>query len=254
MKVVDNDSEFAEYVRIRPGTIPVVLNASHGGDVEPPGIPRRASGRLARDVGTVDFARALRRACASVTVDGRSLGTPWLVACRLRRAFVDLNRTPDEGAEHPHMREFHDYYYAKLSSTIEALLAASPKCLLLDVHGFDSRKRPLELRHVDVFLGTLQGATTSSGGVPDPARVLLAGSLTKAGFAVSPGAPLERELVFQGGNLIDHFGRDERVVAIQVELSERARFRGYTSKKRLLAVLAEFLGEWLETVISRNFQ
>jgi hypothetical protein len=74
-------------VEYRPGNLPIVVGAPHGGKMTVPEIPDRTSGVRQSDVDTDLLARALGDALQRQT--GAS---PHLIICHLKRSKVDCNR------------------------------------------------------------------------------------------------------------------------------------------------------------------
>ena len=56
------------YTEYRPGTLPLVISAPHGGSLKPEGIPSRTLGRIAQDSHTAELATLIaQRIVASAT-------------------------------------------------------------------------------------------------------------------------------------------------------------------------------------------
>ncbi len=233
---------FPELVRLLPGNIPVFLNASHGGFVRILGVPSRKTGLRFRDMGTLEFARALRRAVRRAS-DG--VKYPWLVGCKAHRRYVDLNRSPSKAYEHPKAGAFYNFYYSSLERLFEEDREKKRR-LLLDIHGFDSKNRPESLQAVDVFVGTRQNTTIQKQSQGANPKELLIDALNRASVEVHPPDITKYERVFPGGHLIAHFGALDSIDALQVELSERARFGSYAWKQGVKKAIATFILDWLE--------
>jgi N-formylglutamate amidohydrolase len=102
------------------------------------------------------------------------------------------------------VRLAHEPFHRALDAVIERLLRRFPRLLLLDLHSF-GRPHP-----GDVLLGDRHGVTAR----PE-ALALLSGALASRGLDVR----LNERLI--GGWTVQRFAADDRVDAIQVELSQR---------------------------------
>jgi hypothetical protein len=120
-----------DYVSYQAGSLPIILLAPHGGDLEPAEIPQRDGASAPRDANTFELAEAISDAFYD------SLGRrPHLIACHLHRYRLDCNRTMEVGAEdNPYAQqawsEFHGFIdQAKLNAT-----TVFGQALILDLHG-----------------------------------------------------------------------------------------------------------------------
>ena len=83
-----------DYVEYRPGTLPLVLTAPHGGYLEPVDIPNRSWGTMVQDMNTRELTLAIRDA-----VFARTGGYPAVVISNLHRRKLDPNREIVEAAQ-----------------------------------------------------------------------------------------------------------------------------------------------------------
>ncbi len=82
------------YIEYRPGTLPLVLTAPHGGYLEPPDLPNRGWGVTGRDRNTLELTLAIRDALYS-----RTGAYPHVVLSNLHRIKLDPNREITEAAQ-----------------------------------------------------------------------------------------------------------------------------------------------------------
>jgi hypothetical protein len=126
-----------EYV---PGTLPIIIAAPHGGQLEPADIPDRKEGVLTRDAETDLLAIELADAMAR-----RTGARPHLILCHLHRKKVDCNRDALTGTGgNPKAlatwRAFHE--------AIGKARAAAGRGLFLDLHGHSHPAPKVELGYL----------------------------------------------------------------------------------------------------------
>jgi len=129
------------YIEYRAGDLPVILVASHGGDLTPAEIPDRTYGTFDRDTGT----RELAIACYDEIV-ARTGRRPHLILSHLRRIKLDPNREIVEAAQgntfaEQAWNEFHGYIAAARSIA----RADQGFAHLIDLHGHGHAIPRLEL-------------------------------------------------------------------------------------------------------------
>jgi len=98
-----------DYIRDVPGTLPLIVTASHGGDLEPAEIPDRTFGVTVTDLNTLELTLAIRDSLL-----GRTGHAPHMVISRLDRIKLDPNREIVEAAQGSPFAEnawdeFHDW-------------------------------------------------------------------------------------------------------------------------------------------------
>lgn len=226
------------------GTLPVVLVATHDGDLPLSGVPRRENHRhlakfsVARDRYTAPLLREISKAIEQQT--GRR---PYVVINRISRKVMDANRPPESAFEHAGGEKAYRRFHETLADVLADARSLSPDVLLVDVHG--QTKHP-----ADVCLGTHDGLTLrhlsrADGNWP---MVEMSRELVAAGFSV-PGfvhqvrtdwigkkrEPTPRVITIpaslpvsmqRGGWLIRHYAANEPgVAAIQIEVHRRVRYQ-----------------------------
>lgn len=119
------------YVEYIPGTLPVVLAATHGGLMDPPEIPDRGYGTTRNDTNTLDLTMKMRQALIDLT--GHA---PHTIVSHLRRRKLDANREIVEAAQGDPYAElaweqFHDWIV-----TARSIVAANFEGgMFFDIHG-----------------------------------------------------------------------------------------------------------------------
>jgi hypothetical protein len=247
-----------EYV---PGTLPIIIAAPHGGQLEPADIPDRKEGVLTRDAETDLLAIELAAAIAS-----RTGSRPHLILCHLHRKKVDCNRDALTGTGgNPRAlatwRAFHE--------AIGKARAAAGHGLFLDLHGHSHPAPRVEIGYLlsaeqlretgpalsafaqvsslasiartspDTFEGLLRGPRS------------LGGLLEESGYPSipSPSTPHPGEdPYFRGGYNTARYrtgGADDGFFAVQIECPRPGVRDTRENRRRFAEVLAAALEQWL---------
>jgi hypothetical protein len=132
---------FVEYI---PGTLPVVLTATHGGTLLPSDLPDRGFGTLVRDLATDTLALLVAEA-----LEVQTGARPHLVRVHLHRRKLDANRDVGEGAQGDPAAtrawlEFHSW----TTAAMDALRTAHERGLYVDLHGHGHEVQRLELGYL----------------------------------------------------------------------------------------------------------
>jgi hypothetical protein len=257
----------AGYAEYRPGTLPVILSAPHGGGLEPGEIPVRSGGVQTRDLNTTDLTERMAAA-----LEARFGARPHVVLFHLHRRMVDANREIREAAEgHPLGEHAWHEFQGMIAHAHARVVAEHGNGLYLDIHGHGHTIQRLELgylhsaaalRQSDEELSTLASvsslrALTARSGAPLAALVrgptALGTLLAQGGFPSVPSAedpaPLEGEPYFSGGyNTLRWGSRTAGTIdGIQIE----ANFTGVrdtaANRARFALVSAEAIETFLQT-------
>jgi len=158
-----------DWVEWRPGTLPVVLSAPHGGGLEPEVIPDRSGPGIVtvRDSRTIETTEAVSDALESLTGE-----RPHVVIVHLRRTKLDANRAITEAAlGDPNAGRAWAEYHALIDSAKARVVADNTAGLYLDMHGHGHVVQRLELGYLvtrdeliassDAFLDVQDGEGTS---------------------------------------------------------------------------------------------
>lgn len=225
---------------VERGNIPLILSAPHGGAHFPDGWPVRAKGVKVRDTNTYEIALALRDA-----IRRRIGGEPYLIASRVHRRHLDLNRDREESGamlgESQHAL-WADYHEAIERASMVARDQAGGRALLIDLHGHghdhglielgfaisadELRKEPRQLMDEAWVRGAKSlGARLDARGwksVPSPTRP----------------APKIGQAYFNGGYIVRRH-RGDGLRSIQIELPPRPRRLGAEGRQPLVEGLAD---------------
>ncbi len=229
------------YIEYRVGELPIILTASHGGDLTPEEIPDRTWGSRVTDRHTREIAIAAFEEIVALT--GRR---PHLIVSHLHRRKLDPNRPIEEAAQgDPHAeqawREFHGY----IAEARARVVSEHGRGLLLDIHGHGHAIPRVELgyalgaeelnltdeeldRTEYVTLSTLRPLAQSHPHLPLSLLVRGPNSfgdlLNRAGIPAWPSPQFPHigdAQFFRGGYIVRFHSRlenDHPVAAIQAEL------------------------------------
>jgi N-formylglutamate amidohydrolase len=173
----------SDLVLVRPGELPVLLTAPHGGRQEVPGCDLRTpvGDRFVTgmDVNTDVLAQGIAAELKRLT--GKE---PYLVMARFHRRYIDANRRADEAYGAPGCKADYDYYHAAVRRFVDEARRKFGHAMLFDVHG-QSAYRDAILR------GTRNGravtallARAGASAVTGPDSVF--GRFAAMGYAILP--------------------------------------------------------------------
>jgi hypothetical protein len=253
------------YVEYRPGTLPLILAAPHGGTIEPAEIPARAGGTQGRDYGTDQAAIRI-----ADQLEARTGERPHLIVFHLSRTRVDANRDIGEGTEgHPLGRHAWLEFQSLVDHARTRVADAHGKGLFVDLHLHGHAIQRLELgyllsasdlRESDEQLNGRAGSSSIAGLVQRTGRPLstllrgpssLGDRFVAEGFPAVPSsddpAPSPGEPYFTGGYNTARWGsRGGGVIdAVQIEANAEAFFPDpVRAAAAAAAVLAGFIADW----------
>lgn len=231
------------------GALPVILTAPHGGDQQPPGVPKERSPKnlpaeCRFEKNTDRFTRTITRGVAQALFDVFG-AAPYVVMADFDRAFIDANRSPECAFDDPDARQFYDEYHHTIRGFIDEIRTDNGGLgLLFDIHGTTKIKDD----PADVYLGTLNHAAITTLLNRDPQAMTrkrsLPGSLLAAGYVVSTKVPetLQGDFTLEANGSANANGID----AIQIEIEADLRI---VDTKRDLFI--EDLGFALSTLVAR---
>jgi hypothetical protein len=264
-----------DWIEYRPGTLPVVLSAPHGGGLEPTSIPDRSGSGIVtvRDSRTIETTLA-----ASDALEARTGARPHVVISHLRRTKLDPNRDIGEaalgnGAAEEAWREYHGF----IEMAREAVIGTAGAGLYLDMHGHGHDVQRLELGYLlsgsllddidDAGLDLLDGQNTSLAGLaartPDAFSGLLRGALSFGGLLEAGGVPAVPsprwpgpaidtipgdEPYFSGGYSTRRHGSLDGgpIDGIQIEHNFTGIRETASDRATYAAALAEVIERWIE--------
>lgn len=130
------------YIEYRPGDLPVILTAPHGGRLEPAALADRTRGVTGIDTNTRELTEALADAFAARTGGRR----PHVIISHLHRVKLDPNREVDEAAQgDPAAIQAWEEFHGFITEARAAVMAAHGRGLLLDIHGHGHPIKRIEI-------------------------------------------------------------------------------------------------------------
>jgi len=240
----------SDLVLARPGTMPLILSAPHGG-IEPiPGVPARSTGTTARDIRTDELTLAV-----SQRVESLLCSTPYVVVARFHRLYLDANRAPHLAFEHPDAAPHYAAYHASIRQYVAEVRQSYPTGgLLLDIHGQG-------MDPSTIHRGTRDGLTvrklleTSGAEALVGARSIF-GRLEASGYSVYPatissGGSVE-DPRYRGGHIVATYGShtDDGVDAIQLEIG--SSFRSESALPQLADDLGGAIADFAAAYLGAN--
>lgn len=263
------------YVTIRPGTLPLILTAPHGGRLKPAEAKTRTFGYLAQDSNTAELTFMIAE-----ELQAQFGGNPNVVICQMHRIKLDCNRDIEEAAQgDPLASATWKLYHGAIEAMRKDISVKFGCGLLLDIHGHRHEQPRVELGYL------LSGAQLS---VPDEAlnasttlpgetsireldqrsplsfasllrgRMSLGGLLEERGFPAVPSpqnpTPGKTAAYFSGAyDVMAHGSRDDGAVsAIQLECPWDGLRDKPQNQRRFAKILAEALGKYFEAHFGRK--
>lgn len=129
-----------ELVLVRPGSMPVILCAPHGGRAAIPAIePRRVQDNSPGPWGGVHTSADTSTdvLASGIASELRKLTRrdAYLVVAKFARKYIDANRPPELALEDPRARRYYDYYQHSIRRFVDEVRTKYRAGLLIDVHG-----------------------------------------------------------------------------------------------------------------------
>ncbi len=240
-----------KFIRFEKGTIPLILSVPHGGTLECEGIPKRLNGVLGIDRGTIELTQKLMSSIKKISKKKISKSMkPSYIISNVLRSKIDLNREERHAyVQNSSLAEkIYQFYHKKIKELILENINSFNNSLLIDIHGFESNKRPSGFRDVDLILGTNNLETFFSK--PFPKKVwgnTIRGTIIKKfielNIPIAPGHPRRREYVLTGGYITQTYGSSKisKSKTMQIEFSNRVRILDKKLRKIVIQTLAEII-------------
>lgn len=225
---------------VERGDLPLVVSVPHGGTHFPDKWVVRTDGVKVRDTNTYELSLALRDA-----IRRRIGGKPFLIASRVHRRHLDLNRNREESGANlgeGQLRLWRDYHEAIEKASKEARALGAGGALLIDVHGHGHDHGLIELG----FAITAEDLRKEPSVLEDEPWVRGARSLGARLDALewpsvpSPTRPAPKvgEAYFNGGYIVRRH-RGDGLRSIQIELPPSPRRLDVEGRQPLVEGLAD---------------
>jgi N-formylglutamate amidohydrolase len=242
---------FNQLVEFHQGNLPLIITVPHGGSFKYESLPDREDGILGIDSKTIEIALQIIQYLKKYnsTLEDMNLSPSYVISL-IHRSKIDFNRDEFNAFNQNSnlAKNVYNYYHQKIAQIIQNNLDTFNSSLLIDIHGFESDKRPEGYRDVDIVLGSNNLKSILGYSVPKKnwgknIRGKLVKALNRAGILVAPGHHLRREYVLTGGYTTSKYGASNIVnsQSIQIEFSDRVRIHNKTLKDLILKTLAQTL-------------
>jgi N-formylglutamate amidohydrolase len=211
------------------GTLPVILACPHGGEDQPPGVPRRSGDGLPSlcqfsrdgDVDSAVVATALAQRILEISGEA-----PYVVLAEYHRRYIDANRPRECAYEVAEAEPFYDEYHDTLRAFVDDVRAENGGLgLLFDLHGTEGIPGDPTV----IFLGTNDGRTVARLLAADAQALTrrrgFPGLLRESGYVVAPAPGQPDPPFLRGGHTVRTYGsaHADGLDAIQVELTRPLR-------------------------------
>jgi len=246
---------FSKYIEFQKGSIPLILSLPHGGTIQLEHVPKRENGVLGIDKYTIQLAKNLIREIET-SVENRNpiKKKPYYIISKVHRNRIDINRKKENAYINSSKiaREIYSLYHKKIIEYIKDSIRTFGKSLLIDIHGFETDKRPKGYRDVDVILGTnnlnsLFSHSVSKKDWNKNIRGKLIKNLMKINVPIAPGHPRRKEYVLKGGFITKKYGAQniDDSQTMQIEFSDKIRVLDKQLQKKVLKMISNVLIEEL---------
>ena len=253
--VFEKNNKFNQDIHIEycQGSIPLIISVPHGGSLMVEEIPDRVEGIHGIDRNTVNIACSLRKKISKLfSLNQENTKVPSYIISKVHRIKIDFNRKPSKAfnRESNMAKKLYQSYHKTLLDLISYNLDKFNRSLLVDIHGFEKKKRPIGFRDVELVLGTNNFKSMFSPILPkkDWSKNLRGNIIEKfneLNVAIAPGHPRRREYVLKGGYIVQKYGasRIKDSQAIQIEFSDTIRLYDKELREKALNSLAHLLFE-----------
>lgn len=206
-----------DLVTYKPGTMPIILTAPHGGSKPVPGVEIRTGNTVEKNIGAkTNFSFAFDRNTDKLAIEvadaiEKKTGLrPYLVVAHFSRKYIDANRPASDGYESELVKPVYDEYHGDIEKSRREILEKWKTGMLIDLHGQGSKKD-------GIFRGTSDLKTVKHL-IDSKGRDALFGPNSILGILQSKGATLipttedtesKENPALNGGWTVRHYGSME---------------------------------------------
>lgn len=266
---ISTNVDISKYVYSQEGTIPIILEAPHGGDKTISELPSRESDCskesgdeiiCSRDRLTLELTKNISEEIEKILSE-----KPYVFAAEFSRNYIDVNHNINDGyfdsrnPNFPKYKEYYNQYFEGLYNVIDKTKNRHASPILLDFHGScnESIHKPCDY----ISRGTRDGNTVSHlrslhGDQSITGRHSIMNNLKNLGYFTSPN--LEKELLFgdepyNGGCVIVN-SNNQGIDAIQFEIGGELRNSDNISKlaKDFATSISDFYEHYIKGKIQRR--
>ncbi len=263
-------NQWDNFVEFRKGNIPLIIVATHGGDLKPQWIENRdcEGSVITKDLYTLDIAFQIEN---ELNLMGYQ---PFIVYAKIHRIKLDLNRSLQKShCEDNTSNELWQLFHDQIFTFRQEVINDYNRGLLIDIHGHGHPIQRIELgylltsqklRELSGDEKSIQHNETSINSLIEnhPENInlgdLLFGNyslgslLSKSGFPTVPSstdpAPIPGEPFFSGGTNTKKYGSKylNGVDAIQLELNRKGLRQDSEDRERFSKVFAKILIDYIK--------
>ncbi len=219
---------FKKYIKVKSGSVPIVLSCSHGGYKKPKSIPDKPKEftKIKGDKNTLLLAKRLIYEFKKKNIE------IYYIFSKIHRKKIDFNRPPkasiafDQSSEEA--RQIHSYFQEKIQALYQDCLLKFNKCLIVDFHGFTKPNKD----YPDIIFGNLFGKTlhisenknaTDQNSIGYWGFSQLINELSKD-FTIDHGlGTTDFNDAYSGGYITHQFFQKEKCNALQLEVAKDIR-------------------------------
>lgn len=138
------------------GNLPLIFTVSHGGSSTINNLPKRIEYPHVKDFATPTDAHTIELTLAMMLSIQDKIGEkPYSIINLLDRAYLDVNRAPEDAYQHPQAQSVYQEYHRQIRTAIRSVKSQFGNGLLIDIHG-----QSAELG--DLYFGDRNGLTIQS--------------------------------------------------------------------------------------------
>ncbi len=222
------DLNFKKYIKVKSGSVPIVLSCSHGGYKKPKSIPDKPKEftKIKGDKNTLLLAKRLIFEFKKRNIE------IYYIFSKIHRKKIDFNRPPraniafDQNCEEA--RRVHAYFHEQVQDLYRDCVRKFNKCLFVDFHGFTKPNKD----YPDIIFGNLFGMTlhviqnkinTNQNSIEYWGFYQLMKELSKD-FTVDHGlGNTNFNDAYSGGYITHQFFQKEKCNALQLEVAKDIR-------------------------------
>jgi N-formylglutamate amidohydrolase len=240
-----------KYLVMKPGTLPIILSAPHGGKTPIEGVPNREGKGIEKFVTVLDTNTFELTEKTITAIEKTFGGTPYVVMAKFERKQIDPNRPADGAYESDKAKPYYEAYHKFLKDSCEEVRTTWGRGLLIDIHGQAAKADTIFCGTQN--LKTVTNLKTRFGQRAITGRKSLLGGLVNRGYGVFPeldaDAATKENPSFSGGFIVGNYGSSNgtNIDAIQLEFGgdQRAKKSLDQSAKDLAEALKDFADEYL---------
>jgi len=231
-----------KFIVRKPGTIPIIISAPHGGRLRLPDVPDRKGDGIGKFVVVNDTNTDVLAEKLADAIEKKLGGRPYLVIARFQRKQTDANRAAEAAYEDPKAKPYYDGYHKALADYTSEVRKTWGRGFLLDLHAqaadTDTVFRGTQNLKTVTALKDRFGMKAITG--PDSLLGYLAREKKIAVMPAIDADPTTKEdSRFNGGYIVKTYGSDAGTGIDAIQLEFGGKFRAKATLDQTAADLAE---------------